>query len=792
VNHVAPHLAFAPTASGLCLHCGAATPSGADSYCCAGCEAAHTLIEDLGLDLYYRRRTLDPSLRAPRPEDQARPDYEAFVRSSGEGECRLDLAIDGLHCAACVWLIESVLAKQPDVTAARVNMTTRRLTLGWRGASRHGGELADLISRLGYRVVPFDPAALKAGRSQADKQLLRAMAVAGFAAANVMLLSVAIWAGHAQGMGPATRELMHWVSALIALPAILFAGRPFFASALTALRARRTNMDVPISIGVLLASGMSLVETINGGQHAYFDSAVTLLFFLLVGRYLDERARGRARGAVEHLLTLQSSSVNVIQPDGSLKAMTPSQVQVGARVAVAAGERIGVDGVVREGRSDVDTSLVTGETVPVALGPGGAVFGGTVNISAPLLVEITATGEATLLAQIVRLMETAEHGRSRYVALADRVARYYAPVVHSAALLTFAFWTLIGGMAWQPALLIAVSVLIITCPCALALAVPVTQVVANTRLMRHGILVKSPTALERLQAVDTVVFDKTGTLTIGRPELVPDATRSSAVLLEAAALAAVSRHPLAQALVRAAGPVAAAPGVRELPGQGLLLVTAAGETRLGSRAFAGVTEASQHADLELWYAPAGRKPVCFRFRDRLREDAARTVTTLRQRGYEVLLLSGDRRETVAKVAAEVGIEDWRAGVTPQQKLEELAKLAAQGRRCLMVGDGLNDGPALAAASVSASPSSAVDLAKNAADVVFQGDQLAPVAEILAIAKRANAVMKQNLAIALFYNLAAVPLAVVGLVTPLVAAVAMSSSSLIVIANALRLQLVGKR
>ena len=787
MNHVAPHIALATPVGGVCLHCGAPLADRASAFCCNGCAAANALIEDLGLDLYYRRRTLDPTLRPPRPDDVAAPDYRAFARAAGPGEWRIDLAVDGLHCAACVWLIESVLARQPDVTAGRVNMTTRRLRLGWRGPVARGAELAELVARLGYRVVPFDPEALKAGRSEADRQLLRAMAVAGFAAANVMLLSVSVWAGHSQGMGPATRDLMHWISALIALPAILYAGRPFFASALGALRAGRTNMDVPIAVGVLLASAMSLFETMRGGPHAYFDSAITLLFFLLVGRYLDERARGRARGAVEHLLALQSGTVNVILPDGSLRALPPSQLEPGARIAVATGERIGVDGIVREGRSDVDTALVTGETVPAAVAPGSTVFGGTINITAPLVIEATATGDGTLLAQIVGLMEAAEQGRNRFVALADRVSRNYAPVVHLAALLTFLGWVFLGGMAWQPALMIAVSVLIITCPCALALAVPVTQIVASARLMRRGILVKSPTALERLRGIDMVVFDKTGTLTVGRPELVADRAQDGALLREAAALAAASRHPLAQALVRAAGPVAAATDARELPGQGLALTTPAGEIRLGSRGFAGRDAGDRHSDMELWFARPGREPVCFCFRDRLREDAAATIRALRQEGYEVRLLSGDRREAVAAVADTLGIGDWRAGVRPDQKLAILSELLAQGRRPLMIGDGLNDGPALAAASASVSPASAVDLAKTAADAVFQGDRLWPVIELLRVARRSGAIMRQNLAIALLYNLGAVPVAVLGYVTPLVAAVAMSSSSLIVIANALRLQ-----
>lgn len=787
MNHFAPHTQIAALASGSCLHCGRPAAEDGDGYCCGGCAAAHALIEDLGLDLYYRRRTLDPAQRPPRPDEEAPPDFAIFTRRDADGTHRLDLAIDGLHCAACVWLIESVLARQPDMVAGRVNMSTRRLSLGWRGTAERGRELAALIGRLGYRVIPFDPETVARRRSQADRQLLRALAVAGFAAANVMLLSVAVWAGHAQGMGPATRELMHWLSALIALPAIIYAGRPIFASAFAALRAGRANMDVPISIGVALASAMSLVETISGGEHAYFDSAITLLFFLLVGRYLDERVRGRARSAVEHLVALQSTTVNVVAPDGALRPMAASAVPPGARVAVAAGERIGIDGVVREGRSDVDTAMVTGETVPAAVAPGSMVFGGTINLGAPLVLEVTAAGEATLLAQIVRLMEAAERGRNRYVALADRVSRHYAPVVHVTAAATFIGWTLLSGMAWQPALLIAVSVLIITCPCALALAVPVTQVTAGARLMRQGVLVKSPTALERLRGIDTVVFDKTGTLTVGRPELANRDDIDAGVLREAAALAAASRHPLAQALVRAAGPVPAAGGAREIPGSGMALETAKGEIRLGSRDFAGSADAPRHADLELWYARPGRDRVCFRFHDRLREDAAAVVARLRSRGYDVRLLSGDRREAVAAIAGRVGIDDWQAGVGPQAKAVALAALVAQGRRVLMVGDGLNDGPALAAASASASPASGVDIATAAADVVFQGDRLAAVPLMLEVARRAGRIMRQNLALALLYNLAAVPVAVLGFATPLVAAVAMSSSSIIVIANALRLR-----
>ncbi|MBV8538784.1 MAG: cadmium-translocating P-type ATPase, partial [Alphaproteobacteria bacterium] len=563
-----------------------------------------------------------------------------------------------------------------------------------------------------------------------------------------------------------------------------YAGRPFFRSALAALKAGRTNMDVPISIGVLLAAGMSLFETLTSGITAYFDSAVTLLFFLLVGRYLDVRARGRARAAAENLLALAAKSVSVLAADGTVRAVPPQAVASGATVLVAAGERFGVDGRIVEGRSDLDTSLVTGETVPAIGEPGSAVFAGMVNLTAPVRMTVTATGEGTLLAEIVRLMEAAGQGRGRFVALADRVARAYAPVVHALAALTFLGWYGLAGVPAHDALLTAIAVLIITCPCALGLAVPVVQVVASGRLLRAGILLKSATALERLADIDTVVFDKTGTLTVGRAELCPDRVPPAGDLRLAAQIAASSRHPLARALLRACPDVEPLVGVREHPGRGL---SVKGGIRLGSRAFCDVAAGESSADgPELWLARPGRPAVQFVFADALRCDAAEIIRDLRRRGLDLRLMSGDRAAVVGRVARQVDIELWEAECTPARKAAGLAALRDQGRRVLMVGDGLNDAPALAAADVSASPATAADICQTAADIVFQGDQLAPVREALDVARRTRRLVGQNLALALAYNLAAVPLAILGYVTPLIAAVAMSSSSVIVIVNALRL------
>jgi len=776
-----PAVAEAPA----CAHCGEPV-AGAGRFCCPGCAAAYATISGLGLEQYYDRRTIDPTARSLKPdEDGPATDHSAYVRHGPQGIDSLHLMVEGLHCAACVWLIESVLGAQPGVVKARLSMTTRRLLISWRAGEADPNALAASVARLGYRLVPYDPELLGAESDRRDRALLRAMAVAGFAAGNVMLLSVSIWAGHVEGMPPATRDLFHWISALIVLPAIAYAGRPFFASALAALKAGRTNMDVPISLAVILTPAVSLVETFQGGEHAYFDSAITLLFFLLVGRYLDSRARGRARSAAEQLVALGAAAVTVLAPDGSTSSILPRDARPGMIVLVPAGGRIGVDGRIVEGESSLDTSLISGESVPAEAGPGDPVFAGTLNLSAPLRLEVTAVGEETLLAEIVRLMESAEQGRARYVALADRVARLYAPVVHALAALTLAGWML-AGASWQPALLNAIAVLIITCPCALALAVPVVQVVASGRLMRRGILLKSATALERLAEVDTVVFDKTGTLTTGRLALVAETASDPAALGLAASIAATSSHPLARALVRATPAAAPASGVREVPGGGLVLPAAEGEIRLGSRSFCGVQEEESAVGPELWLARPGAAPIRFAFRDDLRPDAVEVVSRLSGRGMQVELLSGDREATVGAVARALGVPAWRARATPQDKAARLAELAAAGRRVLMVGDGLNDAPALAAAHVSMSPSGAADISRTAADVVFQGERLAPVPETLAVAAAAGRLVRQNIALALLYNAIAVPLAVLGFVTPLVAAIAMSSSSVLVIANALRL------
>ena len=709
----------------------------------------------------------------------ASADPTPFVQEEEEGRHRLHLMVEGVHCGGCVRKIEKALAEMPEVENARVNLTTRRLTVDWTGDATLGTGLVERVRGLGYAAIPFDPERLGPADANNERHLLRCLAVAGFAAANVMLLAISVWAGHFQGMGEATRGFLHWFEALIALPAIAYAGRPFFGSAIRALSARHTNMDVPISLAVLLAGAMSLAETVTGGEHVYFDSAVTLLFFLLVGRYLDARARGSARSQAQRLVALGAGAVTLLQPDGTARSVRPDELRRGDRILTAAGERIGADGRVLEGRSEIDTSTITGETLPQPIAPGERVFAGTVNLSAAVEISVESAGEGTLLAEIVRLMELAEQKRGRFVTLADTIAGWYAPVVHGLAALAFLGWWLMAGLAWQEALLIAIAVLVVTCPCALGLAVPAVQVIATGRLMRRGVLLKSATALERLAAIDTVVLDKTGTLTHGTLELT--SRHDTEILDLAAGIAASSRHPLARALAAAAPHALTLGPVIEHPGLGLEF----GDIRLGRAGWAGPEQDGADGP-ELWLARPSRAPERFTFRDGLREDATRVIEKLGGLGLEVELLSGDNGPVVASAAEELGIRRFRARCSPPDKVERLEELARNGHKVLMVGDGLNDAPALAAAHASLSPSTAVDISRTTADAVFQGDHLAPLVELIEVARAARRLVLQNLALAFGYNIITIPLAMAGLVTPLLAAIAMSSSSLLVVGNALRL------
>lgn len=718
---------------------------------------------------------------------RSRPAVVSTANDNVPLEQRTTLVVENMHCGGCMRSIENALLGVPGVTAARANLSAKRVTATHAAGKPEVEALTAALAAAGFKAAELIDE-VKEQTQAADLDLLKRLGVSGFAAANIMLLSVSVWSGASGDMAPTIKSLFHWLSAIIALPSIAYAGQPFFRSAARALAARRVNMDVPITLGVVLATGMSLFQTIRETEQVYFDAAVTLLFFLLVGRFLDQRMRTRAAGAAANLLGLRAMSATVLHHDGTTERLPARLLVPGMTVLVSAGERIAVDGSVVDGASDIDESLLTGETHPRPVAPGARVTAGTVNLSGALRISATATDDNTVLAEIGRLMETAEQNRGRYVRLADRAARQYAPAVHVLGAATFIGWMLLG-YGWEPALTAAIAVLIITCPCALALAVPAVQVAATSRLFRRGVLVKAADGLERLSEVDTVVFDKTGTLSLGEPRFLGIGAGGMEVLRRAAELAAVSRHPYARAVVKAAEaqqlPVRAAADVVEVPGSGLYRRRVEGEDRLGSAAWCGVPE-QMSQEAPLWFRPSDGEAIPLLFDDALRSDAAQVVAKLKAAGYHVELLSGDRQSAVEGAACQAGIEVFRARATPADKIRRLEQLAAEGRKVLMVGDGLNDAPALAAGHASMSPSTAADISQTAADAIFQGDRLDPIIEALAVAKQSHRMAIQNFAISLGYNVLFVPLAVVGLVTPLIAAVAMSASSIAVTANAVRL------
>lgn len=706
-------------------------------------------------------------------------DLIAGSRELSSGQREAVLVLPGIHCGGCVAGIEKGIARVEGITSVRVNLTNKRMTVQWKG--ERPPAILETLQSMGHEALLFSQD--EPVKDKTLSALIKALAVAGFGASNIMILSVAVWSG----VEDQTRVLFHWLSALIALPVAAYSGRIFFISAYRALRRFETNMDVPISLGIVLASLLSIYDTLQGGKHAYFDAAVSLIFFLLIGRTLDHMMRVKAKAAVGNLARLVGNNATV-EENGACQTRRLSEVRPGMILIIAAGQRVPVDAIVVDGTSEMDASLVSGESIPFAVCPGAELRSGFLNLSAPLKVRATTGAENSFLAEMVALMERADEKKSRYHRLADRASRIYTPVAHAAAFLTFAGW-LFFTADFHAAATAAITALIITCPCALGLAVPMVQVVASRGLFTRGIVVKNGEALERLRDADKVVFDKTGTLTLSQPVLANPHLYSPDHLALARQMAVFSRHPYCRALVADHDNIAQAAGavIRDIPGQGLEMLLAGDVFRLGRPGWA-----SDHAAAPgisggaCVLARNGKLLETFMFRDQLRDDAIETVKRLDAMGLEVEVLSGDTHAAVEKLSLELGIASFTGGMTPQTKIDRLNELAASGKRVAMVGDGLNDLPALAGAHVSFAPSGANDVSQKAADFVLLEGRLGGILYAYRVAKLARRFILQNFGLAAFYNIIALPFAMAGLVTPLLAALAMSTSSIIVVANALRL------
>lgn len=805
-----------------CYHCGLPVPPSSAHFvtierlprrlCCVGCEAVAQSIVDNGLSDYYRHRDA-----MPEPAKEALPaelqelglfdhaDFQkTFVQSIGEHEREASLILEGITCAACVWLNEKHVARQPGVTAMEVNYATRRARVRWDERVIRLSEILAAIQAIGYRAYPYDAERSEQIAQRERRSMLWRVFVAGFGMMQVMMYAYPAYIAGEGEMTPDVDLLMRWASLVLTVPVVFYSAAPFFRRALRDLRLRALGMDVPVALGVGSAFLASVWATITGGPEVYFDSVTMFVFLLLCGRYLEMLARQKAVRGVEELARVLPAFAERLAPGGAGGAgerVPVAQLVPGECVRVRPGEVIPVDGIVRDGASEVNEALLTGESRPVAKARGASVTGGSINVGSPLVVEVGSVGDSTRLAAIRRLMERAAAERPGLATQADKVARVFIYALLSLAALTWVGWQFVDP---ERALWVFVSVLVVACPCALSLATPTALTVATDTLARMGILVTRGHAIETLASANRFVFDKTGTLTCGTMQVedvrvVGDVDETSARAL-AAALEQASEHPIARAIARGAEGLVlpAVESLSAVTGQGVEGRVAGVSMRLGRPEFVAGLTGSPIPD-EVGQLEEGGATVIalasergwlalFAIADRLRPDAPELIGRLAREKIAAVILSGDARVAVARAAEQLGIAEAHAGMTPEDKQAWVA--AAQrnkGAVVAMVGDGVNDAPVLAQAQVSVAMGGGTDLARNQADIVLLSESLEGLSRGITVARRTLAIIRQNLWWSFTYNFVSVPLAMLGLITPWMAGLGMAGSSLLVVLNALRLQ-----
>ncbi len=815
-----------------CFHCGLPVATREEvlapirnqmrAFCCNGCKSVCEAIHAAGLEGFYQR-TPDGEVLGPPPEppkELALYDIdevqEEFVDSLGETR-EINLLVEGIHCAACVWLIENSLKTMPGVSEARVNLTGRRLRLKWDNSRLKLSQALKRLGAIGYAAVPFDPEVAEGSLQRANRRLLYRIAVAAFGMMNLLWISIALYSGADQGE---FRGLFHWIGFAIATPVLLYSGWPFYRGAWLGVRAGSLTMDLPIAIGVSITYCYSCYVTVTGSRigEVYWDTVVNFLFVILVGRFLESISRRQAVASTQRLLDLQPKVATVLR-DGNEILLPIRAVSAGETVLVRPGEKVPVDGVILQGDSRLDESMLTGESAPLWKRRGDRVAAGTLNGSGALQVQVAGLLRDTALGRIIALVEEAQASKAPIQCTADRIVPWFVAITISLGLMTFLFWV---STDFEVALMAATAVLIITCPCAFGMATPMAIAVASGLGARHGILVKTGAVLESLSSIDHFVFDKTGTLTEGRPA-VTFVTQGDSIwrhgealdldsdlacyLASLAALERFSEHPVAIAVLKmcrdhgvefrhlVVEETATRPGYGiqgRVNGQMIVAGTAAwliaqGVTTWGGR-FATVDQEVHASGATLIYvAVEGQALLVLAIQDRLRPDAAAVVAGLKAQGIHVTLLTGDRRATAEGIAQALGGVDVIAEVLPEAKDRVIADLQRQGQRVAMVGDGVNDAPALVRADVGIAMGSGTDVSIASADIVLMQADLARVPQAAALSRRTLSTIRQNIGISIVYNLIMVPLAMAALVTPLVAAVSMPLSSLAVIGNSARIR-----
>ena len=785
-----------------CFHCGEPVPPGVRlevrldgeprAMCCEGCRAAAEFIRDAGLADYYKFRDAP----APRPRADAddawvtydRPEVqERLVRRQGPLSSA-NLLLEGVRCAACGWLVERRLERRAGVTGIAVNPATGRARLEWRTGEVELSSLLRSIHALGYRPHVLGAADTVAVAERERRQALKRLAVAGLGMMQVMMFAVALYAGAFDGMDPVLRHYLRLVSMLVATPVLLYAGRPFLEGAWRNLAARQLGMDVPVALGLVLAWAASTWNTFTDRGEVYFDSVTMFTFLLLLGRFAEMSARHRAGSTSDALLRLQPVSATRVK-DGVAERVVVTELAAGDTVLVAAGEAFPADGVLAGEATSVDESMLTGESAAVARRPGDAVMGGSINVGRPARAVVSATGHDTVLAGIVRLLERAQTERPSIARLADRWASWFVAGVLLVAVSVAGAWTVVDpARAFEATL----AVLVVTCPCALSLATPTAITAATAALARQGLLVTRAEALEGMSRARRVVMDKTGTLTTGQPVVHRcrplGALDEAGCLALAASLEQASTHPIARAFARVEGPLRMPQQVDAEPGAGVEGTLDDTRYRIGRREFVAALAGSRDADdAHTYLGREGEWLAGFEISDTLRPGAAAVVSRLQSMGLAVEIASGDHEAAVAAAARATGVSRCHARLTPDEKLALVRGIQGTGERVIMVGDGVNDAPVLAAASVSIAMGAGTSLAQTSADAVLMARELDALPEAIAVARRTVGIIRQNLAWAVAYNVVALPLAALGFIPPWAAAIGMSASSLLVVANALRLR-----
>lgn len=770
-----------------CKHCDTPLRDQQKDFCCNGCAAAYKIITDLNLEQYYQYYSQLLG-KAPPVVDKLdnQIDYLSYVYQSKDGY-GIHLMVEGLHCGACVWLIENLMRQQKNIITARVNLTTRRIQLEWNGKEEDISTHIRVIQEAGYRLIPYDPFLYEEKEKYEQRQILKQLTVAGFGFIQSMMVVIAIWAGHWNTEESIyTQHIFHIVTALISIPCIIYSARPFIKSAYTAIINGRSNMDVAIVLATSFTLILSIMETINNQSYTYFDSVLMLIFFLLIGRYVDLKVRYRISTQAKQLLFSQPQTA-IVEQGNKLVLMNVSKITIGDIIRVAIGEKIALDGMIIDGETTIDASILTGESLPCPAKTGDYVHAGSLNVSNPIRIKITKCSNTSLISEMLKLIDIASKQKNKFTIIADKVALFYTPLVVLLSIGTFIYWHIIAQIGVHQSMVNAIAILLITCPCALALAVPAVYIIAASKLMQNGILLKNPDALEKLTKVNLLYLDKTGTITYGRPEWVNFQTFSKAEQELLSAITAYSKHPLCisvQKHLHEFDITKEITNVTEHAGQGLEVIYNNHRVLLGNRKFVGMLKATDDEYMEMWLSIDG---ACKRliFKDLIRIEAKYVIKNLYNKGLKASLLSGDRKKIVAATAISAGIKHQYGELSPQQKYHLVEEAQTDGNKVLMLGDGLNDSAAMKLAYCSMSPSNGMDITQNIADIVYPGS-LHAIIYTLSIANHSQKLVWQNISISLLYNTIMVPVAMCGYITPVAAALFMSISSITVVANAMRL------